>query len=78
LINAGIYVINRPLLRLVPASGPYFMDELVRAAIAADLDVRNYAIHEYWLDMGAMEDYARANEEFQAQLCRLSETTNEA
>src|SRR5207248_210308 len=72
LINAGIYVMNRRILRLLPESGPFYMDQLVEAAITADLRVRSYAIHEYWLDMGAMEDYARANEEFQAQLSRLS------
>jgi NDP-sugar pyrophosphorylase family protein len=72
LINAGIYVISPRVAALVPPEGPYFMDELVRAAIAAEMNVRNYTIREYWLDMGAMEDYARANEEFQAQLSRLS------
>jgi mannose-1-phosphate guanylyltransferase len=72
LINAGIYVMNRRLLTLIPPSGPFYMDELVRAAIAAEWCVRSYEIHEYWLDMGAMEDYARANEEFHAQLTRLS------
>jgi NDP-sugar pyrophosphorylase family protein len=72
LINAGIYVMNRRVVRLVPGQGPCYMDELVRAAIAAEMNVRNYVIREYWLDMGAMEDYARANEEFQAELSRLS------
>jgi NDP-sugar pyrophosphorylase family protein len=72
LINAGIYVIRRRILELIPPDGPYHMDELVRAAIATGGDVRNYVIHEYWLDMGAMEDYARANEEFHAQVERAS------
>lgn len=72
LINAGIYVLNRELVELVPPSGPYYMDQLVSAAIAAGRNVRHYQIDAYWLDMGAMEDYARANEEFQAQLTRLS------
>src|SRR5437867_8406391 len=67
LINAGIYVMHRRVLDLLPQSGPFNMDELVQAAIAAGLCVRNHVIHEYWLDMGALEDYARANEEFQAQ-----------
>jgi NDP-sugar pyrophosphorylase family protein len=72
LINAGIYVLNRGVVNLVPPAGPFYMDELVRAAIARGLNVRHYSIDAYWLDMGAMEDYARANEEFQAQLSRLS------
>jgi NDP-sugar pyrophosphorylase family protein len=72
LINAGIYVMNRRVLELVPPEGPYFMDELLRGAIAMRMRVQHYHIQEYWLDMGAMEDYARANEEFQAQLARVS------
>jgi NDP-sugar pyrophosphorylase family protein len=72
LINAGIYVINRGVLSFIPREGPFFMDQLVRAAIAAEMTVRNYIINEYWLDMGAMEDYARANEEFHAQLSQVS------
>jgi NDP-sugar pyrophosphorylase family protein len=72
LINAGIYVMNRRVLRLVPPDGPFYMDELVKAAIAENLRVRSHEIHEYWLDVGAMDDYARVNEEFHAQISRLS------
>ena len=56
LINAGIYVMNRRILRLLPESGPFSMDRLVEAAIAADLRVRSYVIHlpsEGWVSLGA-------------------------
>lgn len=60
-INAGIYVINLSALELLPAQGRYDATQLIQAAMDAERAVFSYPIHEYWLDIGRIEDYEKAN-----------------
>jgi dTDP-glucose pyrophosphorylase len=59
-INAGIYLMNSNVCRLVPAGEPYEMTQLIGRAIADGLRVISFPLREYWLDIGQSEDYARA------------------
>jgi dTDP-glucose pyrophosphorylase len=59
-INAGIYLLNSRVCRLVPAGEPYDMTQLIGRAIAEGLRVISFPLREYWLDIGQSEDYARA------------------
>jgi dTDP-glucose pyrophosphorylase/CBS domain-containing protein len=59
-INAGIYLLNNRVCRLVPAGEPYDMTQLIGRAIADSLRVISFPLREYWLDIGQSEDYARA------------------
>ena len=61
-INAGIYVLDRELISLVP-EGRFDMDALIAAAMRHDV-VGCFPIHEYWTDIGEPEDLRRASEEF--------------
>jgi dTDP-glucose pyrophosphorylase/CBS domain-containing protein len=60
LINAGIYLLNGDVCRLVPAGGRFDMTDLIDRAIAERLRVISFPLREYWLDIGRREDYARA------------------
>jgi NDP-sugar pyrophosphorylase family protein len=60
-INAGIYVLSRSTLDLLPPSGRFDATQLIQAALDADRPVYSYLIEEYWLDMGRIEDYEKAN-----------------
>ena len=59
-INAGIYVVSPEMIRLVKANQKIDMPTLLEQKIADNGNVMMFPIHEYWLDIGRMEDYKRA------------------
>lgn len=64
-ISMGLYVISPGILNLVP-DGHYDMPQLVIDALASRRRVTAYGHRGFWLDIGRIDDYARANEEFSA------------
>ena len=58
-INTGIYVISPELLEQVEAQF-IGMPTILEQQIGKSQKVVSYPIHEYWLDIGQMEDYNRA------------------
>lgn len=64
-VNAGIYVIEPTLLAAIPRDGKAFhMTHLFDAAIAERRRTAAFPIREYWIDIGQVEDFARANGEY--------------
>jgi len=63
-VNAGIYVLNPEVLKLIPKDSYYDMPTLFDELIQNKDIVSSFPIHEYWLDIGKMIDYNRANEEY--------------
>ncbi len=63
-VNAGIYVLDPELIDLVPAGKHLDMTSLFEKAIAADMRTTVFPIHEYWIDVGQMDDFHRANRDF--------------
>ena len=62
-INAGIYVLSPRILHAI-APGKYVdMPTLLEQQMAANQLVNMFPIHEYWLDIGRMEDFQRAQDE---------------
>ncbi|HDZ33956.1 MAG TPA: CBS domain-containing protein [Pseudoalteromonas sp.] len=59
-INAGIYVVNPELIEQVKANEIIDMPTLLEQKIKAQGNVMMFPIHEYWLDIGRMDDYKRA------------------
>ncbi|MFA5158929.1 MAG: nucleotidyltransferase family protein [Candidatus Omnitrophota bacterium] len=64
-VNAGIYVLEPSLLKYVPQNKPYDMPQLFDRLIDERKRVAAFPIREYWLDIGQMEDFNRANGEYQ-------------
>lgn len=63
-INAGIYLLSPELVKRVSAGTRVDMPTLLEHEISAGRDVNMFPIHEYWLDIGRMEDFQRAQQEF--------------
>ena len=59
-VNAGIYVVSQELARSVPLNHKIDMPTLLEQSIDNDRDVLMFPIHEYWLDIGRMDDFNRA------------------
>ncbi len=65
LINAGIYCFNPQAFEQIPQDQYYDMNQFISALLAVDKKIGAFPINEYWIDIGKMEDYERANLEFQ-------------
>lgn len=61
---AGIYIMRPELLKNIP-DGQYFgMDTLIRNMLQQNLRIARYELKEYWLDIGRLDDYEKAQEEY--------------
>ena len=59
---AGIYVTSPSVFDYIPAGQYFGMDHLIRALLASHVRIAKYDLHEYWLDIGQIEDYAKAQD----------------
>ena len=62
-VNAGIYVLNRSLINKVDGKSCLDMTDFLEKELNNG-GVNAFPIHEYWLDIGQMEEYEKANREF--------------
>ena len=60
-VNAGIYLLDPECLPLVPYNQFFDMPDLLKALIADDAKVGSFPLHEYWLDVGRLDDFETAN-----------------
>ena len=63
-VNAGIYVLSPDALDLVPREEFFDMPALFEAMLTRDMPTRCHRVEGYWLDIGRMPDYERANIDF--------------
>lgn len=63
-INAGIYVLNTEAVQLIPRNQYFDMPTLFETILEKREDVGTYPIHEYWLDIGKIDDFEKAQLEF--------------
>lgn len=59
-VNAGIYVVSPEVIRSVPKNHRVDMPTLLEQHMKKREKVLMFPIHEYWLDIGRMEDFNRA------------------
>ncbi|MCT6925667.1 nucleotidyltransferase family protein [Metasolibacillus sp.] len=63
-INAGIYVLNPEIFNFIPKNQFYDMPTLFEQLMEQKKQISVFPIHEYWLDIGQINDFNRANNEF--------------
>lgn len=63
-VNAGVYILSPPVVRLVPPNQFFDMPDLFRTCIAQGLDVLCHRTEGYWLDIGRVPDFERAKRDF--------------
>ncbi|MEK4244738.1 nucleotidyltransferase family protein [Psychrobacillus sp. FSL K6-2684] len=63
-VNAGIYMISPEAFDLIPKGEFYDMPELYKRLMDKGENVSAFPIREYWLDIGRMDDFEKANNEF--------------
>lgn len=63
-VNAGIYMISPSVLKYIPENSFFDMPTLFHHLIQHKENVISFPIHEYWLDIGEIAEYKKANIEF--------------
>lgn len=63
-VNAGIYVIDNSIVRSIAKNQCVDMPSLLEQQVGADRDVLLFPIHEYWLDIGRIDDFKKAQMDF--------------
>ncbi len=61
--NAGIYIMNKKLLKMIPENEFYDITDLMDRILEMDLKLVTYPINGYWLDVGKHEDFKKAQED---------------
>jgi dTDP-glucose pyrophosphorylase len=64
LVNAGIYALSPEILKYVPDDEYFDMTQLFSSLIQKEQKTVVFPIHEYWLDIGKMQDFEQAELEF--------------
>lgn len=62
--NAGVYVLEPVILDIIPGNCFMHMTDLFQRLIAQGQKIAAFPIREYWIDIGRIDDYGRANVEF--------------
>lgn len=63
-VSAGMYVLSPQVLDLVPSGQFFDMPSLFEVMVREGLHTRCHRIDGYWLDIGQLRDYERANVDF--------------
>lgn len=61
--NAGIYLIKRSVLDLIPVGQFYDATDLMNEIISQEMKLISFPILGYWLDIGKPEDFEKAQED---------------
>ncbi|GFO59048.1 alcohol dehydrogenase [Geomonas silvestris] len=60
-VNAGIYVLSPEALEQIPSNERLDMPDVFKGLIHQKRTTAVFPIHEYWLDIGRMDDFERAD-----------------
>jgi len=59
-ILAGIYIMKPDIFELLQYNEFFNMDKLITTMITKNMPVMKYEMKEYWIDIGCIEDYEKA------------------
>jgi dTDP-glucose pyrophosphorylase/predicted transcriptional regulator len=63
-VSAGIYMLSPDALEFIPENQFYDMPTLFEKLISENKNAISFPLREYWLDIGRIEEYKKANEEY--------------
>jgi len=63
-VSGGVYALDSKVLEFIPDDEFYDMPTLFEKIIEKKLKSVSFPIREYWLDIGRMEEYEKANSEY--------------
>jgi len=63
-ILAGIYVMTPDIFKFIPDNKYFGMDSLIHTLLEKKIPVAKYELSEYWLDIGRINDYEKAQDAY--------------
>lgn len=63
-VSAGIYMLDSQCIDLIPENEFYDMPTLFEKLIGMNENTVSFPLREYWLDIGRIEEYEKANSEY--------------
>lgn len=72
-ILAGIYALKPPVFEYIPYNQYFGMDDLIKLLLARKKKIARYLLKEYWIDIGRVEDYSEAVEEYRKHFTESDE-----
>jgi len=63
LVNAGIYVLNTEIVTSISRGSYLDMPDVLLQQLESNNTVNIFPVHEYWLDIGKVDEFERAQEE---------------
>lgn len=67
LTNAGVYIANKRILDFIPENVNFGIDRLINNMLLQHLNVSVYPFHGCWQDIGSIEEYKKAVQEFEIE-----------
>lgn len=64
MINGGVYCLNPEVIDFIPNDEYFEITELINLLLENNLKVGAYLIEDYWMDIGQMNDYYKANDDY--------------
>jgi NDP-sugar pyrophosphorylase family protein len=61
-ILAGIYIMKPEIFDYIPNNELFGMDQLIQKLLKLRIPIAKYELKEYWLDIGRIDDYEKAQE----------------
>lgn len=61
--NAGIYLLKKEVLKMIPKETFFDITDLMEKILAMNLHLITYPINGYWLDIGKHDDFKKAQED---------------
>lgn len=63
-VNGGVYVLSKQVLKFIPDNSFFDMPTLFEILINKKLTALSFIIKDYWLDIGRIEEFEKANQEY--------------
>jgi NDP-sugar pyrophosphorylase family protein len=63
-ILAGLYLMKPTIFDLIPFNNFLDMDKLIKSMLNQNIPVGKYHLREYWLDIGQISDYEKAQDDY--------------
>lgn len=72
---AGMYVMTPEILKFIPKDQYFGMDSLIKNMLSGGVPIAKYEVEEYWLDIGRMDDYQKAQDLYQREIAEHDNTS---
>jgi NDP-sugar pyrophosphorylase family protein len=64
-VNAGIYIVDNNIVSEYNGNTAIDMPDFINHQVDAGRNISAFPIHEYWLDVGVMEHYKKAQSDIE-------------